>query len=250
MTQYTLAPLKERPDLLVQTTRIINASWPRFMLNGFESNDYWNKLYIFYPEFQFVIIDPDTAQVAALGNSISLDWARPATELPERGWDWALEKGIQDYLDKRHVRTHCALAISVLPAYRNKGISSLMVKIMKTISKQHGSESLVAPLRPLMKSRYPLTPIENYLKVEDDNGLPFDPWIRVHARARGKVLKACGRSMIITATISEWEERAGMRFHESGSYVVPDALVPIEMDLDKNLGTYVEPNIWIEHLTG
>lgn len=38
-----------------------------------------------------------------------------------------------------------------------------------------------------------------------------------------------------------------MRFPESGDYVVEGALVPVEIDRERSLGTYVEPNVWMVH---
>jgi len=59
--------------------------------------------------------------------------------------------------------------------------------------------------------------------------------------------KVCPRSMRITGTIAEWEQWAGMAFPESGAYVVPGALVPVEIDRAADLGVYVEPNVWVVH---
>jgi hypothetical protein len=53
--------------------------------------------------------------------------------------------------------------------------------------------------------------------------------------------------MIMTGTISEWEEWTGMRFPESDAYVVPGALRPVVMDLERDLGSYEEPNVWMRH---
>ena len=53
--------------------------------------------------------------------------------------------------------------------------------------------------------------------------------------------------MTITGTIAEWEEWTGLRFFESGRYVIPGALVPVEMDVQGDLGTYVEPIVWVVH---
>lgn len=38
-----------------------------------------------------------------------------------------------------------------------------------------------------------------------------------------------------------------MRFPESGEYIVEGALVPVEMDVERDRGTYVEPNVWMVH---
>jgi hypothetical protein len=29
--------------------------------------------------------------------------------------------------------------------------------------------------------------------------------------------------------------------------VVPDGLVPVQVDRDRDLGLYVEPNVWVHH---
>lgn len=53
--------------------------------------------------------------------------------------------------------------------------------------------------------------------------------------------------MTVTGTVGEWEGWTGMRFPESGPYVVPGALCPVRMDLERDLGTYEEPNVWMRH---
>ena len=118
---------------------------------------------------------------------------------------------------------------------------------MKAIGETHGFDAMIAPVRPTLKSRYPLTPMERYIQWQNDDGLPFDAWIRVHVRLGAEIVKVCSQSMRITGTVDDWEQWAEMRFPESGTYVVPGALVPIEIDRDTNQGTYVEPNVWMRH---
>ena len=38
-----------------------------------------------------------------------------------------------------------------------------------------------------------------------------------------------------------------MAFPETGAYVVPGALVPVEIDRERDEGLYVEPNVWMVH---
>ncbi len=38
-----------------------------------------------------------------------------------------------------------------------------------------------------------------------------------------------------------------MKFPESGWYVVEGALCPIRIDMEKDLGVYIEPNVWVSH---
>ena len=53
--------------------------------------------------------------------------------------------------------------------------------------------------------------------------------------------------MTITGTVAEWEGWTGMLFPESGDYVVPGALELVTIDREADLGTYVEPNVWMHH---
>ncbi len=41
-----------------------------------------------------------------------------------------------------------------------------------------------------------------------------------------------------------------MKFPQTGLYIVPSALNPIEMALEKDEGVYIEPNVWIVHEIG
>ena len=82
---------------------------------------------------------------------------------------------------------------------------------------------------------------------QQEDGAPFDPWLRVHWRSGGEFLKVAHPSMLIEESLDDWEEWTGMKFPESGDYVIPDALVPVQIDRQMNVGRYVEPNVWVHH---
>jgi hypothetical protein len=50
--------------------------------------------------------------------------------------------------------------------------------------------------------------------------------------------------------VAEWEEWAQMAFPETGAYVVPGALAPVDIDRERDEGLYVEPNVWMVHPDG
>jgi hypothetical protein len=53
--------------------------------------------------------------------------------------------------------------------------------------------------------------------------------------------------MRIPGSISDWEQWTGLKFFESGDYVIEGALNPVNIDLEKDLGIYTEPNVWVLH---
>ena len=122
-----------------------------------------------------------------------------------------------------------------------------MLKEMASIARKEGFQYVTIPVRPSLKSKYPLIPIDHYINWRREDGLPFDPWLRVHERFGGKIVKICHESMRIPGTISDWEQWTGLRFFDSGDYVIDGALNPVNIDLEKNLGLYIEPNVWVLH---
>ena len=118
---------------------------------------------------------------------------------------------------------------------------------MRSLAAERGMHSLVAPVRPTLKSSYPLTRFEDYVGWKRDDGSPFDPWLRVHWRIGAESLKVAPATVTVTGTASEWEEWTGMSFPESGEYVVPGALQPITIDQEGGVGRYEDPNVWMLH---
>ena len=245
--EYTIITGKDCPDLLEISDEVVVSSWPEFMLKEPVANEYWSDLYQIFPEFQFMLLETGTDNVIAVGNSIPLVWDDDFGNLPDNGWGWALAQGLKDYAAGRTPNTQCALSLTISQNYRGKGISIRALQAMKTIGKAHEFDAMIAPVRPNLKSHYPLTAMERYIQWQNDDGLPFDPWIRVHVRLGAEIVKVCPQSMRIIGTVEDWERWTEMRFPESGKYIVPGALVPVEIDHDANQGMYVEPNVWVRH---
>jgi hypothetical protein len=142
------------------------------------------------------------------------------------------------------------LAAMVAPDHQRRGLSTAILQAMRSTAAASGLTALIAPVRPTLKHRYPLTPIERYVRWTRPDGFPFDPWLRVHWRLGAEFLRVAPQSMVITGTIHEWETWTGMCFPESGAYVVPEALQPVLIDLESNSGRYEDPNVWMRHATG
>lgn len=236
----------ERPELVGDANRLMDAVWEPFMQHDPVANRLFGALYSAFAESQFFLLDEQDA-VAGVGNSIPFNWERPLEELPEGGWDWVLQKGFEDQKAGVKVNLQSGISITLSKGVQGEGLSPLMVKTMRAMAQKRGAEALVVPIRPTWKARYPLVPIEEYMSWTNAEGLPFDPWLRVHVRLGGRIVRAASRSMVVRGTVAEWEEWTGMRFSGSGPRLAPGALVPVEIDRERDLGTYVEPNVWVHH---
>lgn len=203
-------------------------------------NAYWPRLLDELPDFQFHVLDGD--EVIARARCLPVRWDGSIDDLPD-GIDGAMIRGF----DEGGANVLCALLISVPRAHRKTGASRLALAGMVEIARRHGLDRLIAPVRPSWKERYPLTPIERYATWRRDDGFLVDPWLRIHERAGGEVLKPEPRSLRITATVAEWEEWTELPFPESGEYVFPHGLATVEIDREGDVGRYWEPNVWMLH---
>jgi hypothetical protein len=230
--------VEERPDLEERLDEIIDP-WPEFMHHDPVVRRFFPQLYDRFRDFQFVLYEPDTDVVLGEGCSIPIRWDGRTDTLPEGVR--VLESGFAE--SKPNVL--CALLAVVDERYQGQQLSGLIVGGMAEKAQRSGLDCLIAPVRPTWKARYPLAPIERYMRWQRDDGLPFDPWIRLHARLGAELLGAAPASMDINGSVADWESWTGMSFPEDGDYVVAGALVPV--CFEDGVGRYVEPNVWMRH---
>jgi len=229
-----VARYADRPDLRERRRAELNG-FPEYMNHNAMGWKYWGRLYDDFPAFQLALEDGDelVAEVHAL--PVHVDAELPA------GWDDAFERGME--LGDGNVL--CLLAIAVQPQRRGGGIATTLIEAAKRAAVGEGLAAVIAPVRPTLKSSYPLIPIEQYVEWRRADGSHFDPWIRVHERAGATIVQPAPRSMLIEAPVTDWEAWTGMRFPADGTYVVPEMLAPLEVRA--GVGVHVEPNVWLRH---
>jgi GNAT superfamily N-acetyltransferase len=245
--RFQLIMPDDLPDYRDRAGDLAEASWPEFMLHDPIADENWHELFDRFREYQFALLDTETDRMAAMGNSLPFHWDQPLEDLPEGGWDWVFLEAIENHKQGVEPNIQSAIQINIHPDYRSQGLSMRMVQAMRAIGQSKGFRYLVAPVRPNQKSQYPLISIDDYIQWTDEEGLPFDAWLRVHARAGARIIKPCHQAMIIPGTQAEWEEWTHLKFPQSGTYYIPGALNPMEMDTEKDEGIYVEPNVWMVH---
>jgi GNAT superfamily N-acetyltransferase len=207
----------DRPDLIDRRDRL-SGSFPTYMHHNEPGGRYWGRLYDEHPDFQLGLLAG--AELVAELHSVPTPWDGTDEDLPS-GWDEAFTRAFES---DREATVLCALATSILPARRGEELSSRMIEAMREAARAHGLGELIAPVRPTLKARYPLTPIERY---------------------SGRLYRAAPESMVIEAPVPDWEDWTGLRLPEDGSYVVDGMLAPLEVR--GGVGRHVEPNVWMRH---
>ena len=260
----TVVTLAERPDLSSDYDALSHAPWPEFMHHSSDDGRVWRSLNTRFAAFQVAILDP-IGTLLAVGRTIPLVWTGTPDDLPENYQD-ILIRGARAADEGRTPNTVSALLASVSSDRRGQGMSRVLVSAMRDVAIRHGATALIAPVRPTWKERYPLTPIDRYVKwtvpasapASDevnrehtrtiDRGCPpFDPWLRTHWRLGAERIAVDPDHFVVRGSVADWESWTGMSFPETGPYIVPGALVPIHIDRERDTGLYEEPAVWMHH---
>lgn len=199
-----------------------------------------------FAEFQLAATDVDSGELLGCALSVPFLWDRSLDDLP-RGWDEVLVRGVQQAKVGIVPNTLAALSITVAPQHQGRGLSGRLLECLRELARTHQFGHVLAPVRPVLKMKYPLVPIEEYVTWRDKEGKVFDPWLRLHHEAGGRFLAVAPESVIVEGSVQDWEEWTGLQFPASRDYVVPAALSVVSIDLHRNRGVYRQPNVWMAH---
>jgi GNAT superfamily N-acetyltransferase len=240
-----LHSVRERPGLVQLVKGVDAAAYRTFMLFS-DLTPLWPAIYEEFPEYQLVLVDAGTGRHLAHGNMVPFVWAGTYRGLPRSAREMvclALDQ------KRRGLRPTAvgALQAVVGPADQGRGVSARMLQHMAGLATTRGYANLFAPIRPNWKERHPLVPLADYVRWSRADGLPYDPWQRVHVRLGAKPAGVVGRWLNVTASVDEWAHWTGLVFPETGKYVIPGGLVPLDVDLQSDLGCYAEPHLWMHY---
>ena len=222
-------------------------SWPTFMDHDPVASSLYSVATAAYPELT-VIATADDGSVIAHGQATAfrLDLAG-RRELPDTGWDQVLIWVNSDLRNGVEPDVASALEVSVHADWQGRGLSTLILTAMRDAARTRGLDTLVAPVRPSGKHREPATPMSEYAYQTRADGLPEDPWLRIHVRAGGVIEKVAPASMVVGSSLANWREWTGLPFDAAGSVTVPQALTPVYCAPEHDHAVYVEPNVWVRH---
>ncbi len=247
-----LVTLRARPELRSQLfAEAMQGVWPEFMQHDPTAMLYFAEPHLdAYLDTAFAIIDASAPDIA-VGRAFAVPFVfgdlPDRMELPDAGWDGVIRWAHRDRMLGRAANALSALEITLLPEQRGRGASRVILDAMRDHARTLGYRHMFAPVRPTAKHLEPFTPIGDYVRRHTAEGLPADPWLRVHVRAGGTIVKVAPASMVIAGSIAEWSRWAAMSFTASGLVAVPGALVPVHVSLEQDQAVYLEPNVWVRH---
>ncbi|MFV0135420.1 N-acetyltransferase [Streptomyces sp. HMX87] len=244
--EYKVSSLAERPGMRDAVLAMAD-SWPEFAVEDMTGNAHYPRISLELPEYvQFA--EDEHGEVVAHAHSVpfALHTEGRGT-LPDRGWDEVLVWAFADLRQGVRPDTVGAVSVTVAPHAQGRGLSGLMLSAMRDNARARGFREAVAPVRPSAKHLEPHTPIEEYARRLRPDGLPHDPWLRVHVRAGATIDSVAPASMTVGASLEMWRRWTGLPFDTAGDVEVPGALVPVRCEPERGYAVYVEPNVWLRH---
>jgi GNAT superfamily N-acetyltransferase len=246
MTDIIISRLSDRPEL---HDRLDDADpeWPAFMQADPVMNAFFGQVTTAFPHLCVAATDAEGV-VVATGRAMAFTFDLPGRgTLPDGGLDRAMVWAFSDQLAGRIPDTASAVEIAIGSQHRGSGLSHRMLGALRDAARDAGLTRLVAPVRPNGKHQYPVLPMTDYLAMVRADGLPVDPWLRVHVRAGGRIRQVAPGSMVMPGSLAQWREWTGLPFDRTGDVIVPEALVPVHCNAEHDHAVYVEPNVWVEH---
>ncbi|POX38016.1 N-acetyltransferase [Streptomyces sp. Ru73] len=240
-----ITPVAERPSLAARLYELAD-TWPAFVAPEPVANALLGRVIEDFPEYCVVATDGD--RVVARGLAVPFSAALDGREeAPDQGWDRVLVWAFDDRRHGRAPTVASALEITVDTGYLGRGLSYRMLAALRDAAGRQGHDVLMAPVRPTAKHREPRVPMAEYVRRRRPDGLPEDPWLRVHVKAGGTIEKIAPASMTVSGSLAQWRQWTGLPFDRDGDIEVPGALTPVHCDTAHDHAVYVEPNVWVRH---
>jgi GNAT superfamily N-acetyltransferase len=243
MGEIRVITTSEHPELKDEVEAAFRAEWPEFIFQDPVSAAHVGRVEEYFPRYDVLLLDG--GEVVAGGWGVPLAWDGGTESLPD-GYDGALVLAVNGHENGVAPDTLSVMAAAVKSG-QGRGLAGQVLTALRERAIAGGLSRVIAPVRPTLKTRYPLTPMAAFARWTRDDGMHLDPWIRTHQRLGARILGPAPRSMIITGSVPEWEDWAAMAFPDSGQYVVPRALDTVSIDRERDEGRYEETNLWMRH---
>ena len=243
--QYAVERFDAREWPEQQLESLFAEGFPAFITADQEVKKYIARIRTSFPQLNVMLLDEGGTAVAT-GWAVPIAWSDEVEDLPTSFSD-VLRRALESHDSGYKATTLVICAGVVHPDRKGTGAARQLLEALIAAGQNCDLTRVVAPVRPTRKHVYPLFSITDYAAWVRPDGLPFDPWLRLHVRSGARIIALLPAAQTMTGTVKEWEDWAGMSLPASGEYIIPQGMSPLSINLAANTGTYVEPNIWVQH---
>ncbi|GGI06282.1 GNAT family N-acetyltransferase [Egicoccus halophilus] len=185
----------------------------------------------------------DGAPVAVV-RAVRLAWDGTSAGAPVGGAGDVVDAA--ELADRRGDADCLAVAdVTVAADHRGQGIGSGVLRILPELAAGAGLERLLVLVRPHDKRHHPLVPFARYLAATDAAGRPRDGWLAAAWEAGMHPVLVVERSLQARAPLADVERFYGRAVPTSGPYLLPGAIKPAVVELERDEGRYREPHLWM-----
>lgn len=218
--------------------------FPAFTTADQDVKKYIGRVRELFADLELVLLDEDVIVVAAWG--VPIAWTGDPGDLPG-GYTDTLRRAVEGHRSGLDPDTFVIMAAQVHPGHRGRGVAATALSALRDLAGARGWPHVIAPVRPTLKSKYPLTSIDSFATWTREDGTALDPWLRTHQRLGARIIGTAPVSQTMSGTVANWQSWTGLVLPESGTYVIPDGLAVLQVDVEADSGIYVEPNVWMQH---
>jgi hypothetical protein len=228
-----------------QLNPLFDGAFPAFITADQEAKKYIGRVRGWFTDLDIMLVDEDGVP-AATGWGVPVRWDGTVGDLPA-GYTDTTRRAVEGRERGDEPDTFVICGGIVSRARAGQGLAGALVTALRELAPANGLTRVIAPVRPTLKPRYPLTPVEEFAAWTRPDGAPLDPWLRTHWRLGGRIIATAPRSQVMTGTVADWEGWTKMALPATGEYVIPDGLSTLHIDRAADSGTYTEPNVWMQH---
>jgi GNAT superfamily N-acetyltransferase len=244
VTPYEVEPTHRRAWSEGQLDALFAEGFPPFITADMAVKPWIGRVREFFAHLDIVL--NDDGQPVATGWGVPIAWDGRLEDLPE-SFAEILRRAVALHEAGAAADTFVICGGVVHPARKGTGVASALVEALRDTGTRSGLVRVLAPVRPTRKHLYPLASIASYAAWVREDGLPLDPWLRLHVRLGGRVIATAPAAQTMSGTVAQWEHWTGLALPESGTYVISQGMDVLRVDRGADEGVYVEPNIWVQH---
>ncbi len=212
---YRVEPSNARTWSDAQLEALFAEGFPNFITADREVKKYIGRVRECFPQLDVMLVDESDEPVAT-GWGVPISWSEETDDLPTSFAD-VLCRSVEIHETLADADTFVICGGVVHPERKGSGVAGELITALCAIGETHGLTRVVAPVRPTRKHLYP------------------------------QVIAMAPAAQVMTGTVSEWEAWTDLAMPVSGEYVIPQGMSVLRVERDADLGTYVEPNVWLRH---